>query len=117
MARAKVLLLGAPLDAVTVLHYAEAVARIRGKRWVTYWSPKPGGSANDPWIKVTELDTNGLLDVFAGDDKMDAVETMARAYLREGRHVEGTVNRARCFLFDAHDIVAFGVEYLESHFG
>ncbi|HIA3966469.1 TPA: aminoglycoside N-acetyltransferase AAC(3)-IId, partial [Escherichia coli] len=35
----KALLLGAPLNSVTALHYAEAVADIPNKRWVTYEMP------------------------------------------------------------------------------
>ncbi|WP_142244972.1 AAC(3) family N-acetyltransferase, partial [Klebsiella pneumoniae] len=36
------LLLGAPLNSVTALHYAEAVADIPNKRWVTYEMPMLG---------------------------------------------------------------------------
>ena len=38
----KALLLGAPLNSVTALHYAEAVADIPNKRWVTYEMPMLG---------------------------------------------------------------------------
>ncbi|MFO3767840.1 aminoglycoside 3-N-acetyltransferase, partial [Proteus mirabilis] len=34
-----------------------------------------------------------------------------------GRHREGVVGFAQCYLFDAQDIVTFGVTYLEKHFG
>ncbi|NVD41947.1 aminoglycoside 3-N-acetyltransferase [Ensifer sp. HO-A22] len=112
----KVLLLGAPLDSVTVLHYAEAVARIPGKRIITYRAPQPGGSSPPDWVDVAEFDSNGILDVFAGEATMDAVESIARAYLLEGRHTQGIVGRACSIVFDAKDIVDFGVGYLEERF-
>lgn len=114
--RGKVLMLGAPLDAVTVLHYAEAVAKVPGKRWVEYEMPVTNEGVTT-WCRVRELDTNGILDVFAGDAEMDAVETIARSYVKLGRHREGRVGQALCRVFDAEDIVRYGVEYLESRFG
>ena len=54
---------------------------------------------------------------FAIEGKPDAVETIANAYVKLGRHREGVVGFAQCYLFDAQDIVTFGVTYLEKHFG
>lgn len=113
----KVLLLGAPLDSVTVLHYAEAIARIANKRRVTYEMPMLGPDGQVRWEFAEDFDTNGILDCFAVDGKPDAVETIANAYVRLGRHREGIVGRAPSYLFEAQDIVSFGVTYLEQHFG
>jgi aminoglycoside 3-N-acetyltransferase/aminoglycoside 3-N-acetyltransferase-2 len=113
----KVLLLGAPLDAVTVLHYAEAIADIPGKRRVRYEQPVLDDNRNKVWRVAEEFDTNGILDVFAQEAAMDAVETIARLYVAEGRHVSGTVGHAACFVFDAPDIVRFGKAWLERNFG
>lgn len=113
----RVLLLGAPLDAVTVLHYAEAIANIPGKRRVTYEMPLRNSDGGAVWVKVEDFDSNGILDCFAIDGKPDAVETIARAYVDLGRHGDGRVAAAHCHLFEAREIVAFGVTYLEQHFG
>ncbi|ABL71235.1 aminoglycoside 3-N-acetyltransferase [Paracoccus denitrificans] len=113
----KTLLLGAPLDAVTVLHYAEAVADIPGKRRVSYEMPMPGPDGRTIWEAATDFDSNGILDCFAVEGQPDAVETIARAYVATGRYREGMVGAARCHLFDAQDIVAFGVDWLERQFG
>lgn len=113
----KVLLLGAPLDAVTALHYAEAIADIPGKRRVTYEMPMPGSDGEVLWKTATDFDSNGILDCFAREGEPDAVETIAAAYVKLGRHREGMVGCAPCRLFDAQDIVSFGVAYLERHFG
>lgn len=113
----KVLLLGAPLDAVTALHYAEAIADIPGKRRVTYEMPLLGPEGRTVWRFVEDFDSNGILDRFAVDGEPDAVETIAKAYVALDRHCEGRVGDAHCYLFDAQDIVSFGVAYLERNFG
>lgn len=113
----KVLLLGAPLDSVTVLHYAEAIADIPGKRRVTYELPLRGSGGQAVWTKVEDYDSNGILDFFATGDGPDAVEAMATAYVASGCHREGRVAEAQCYLFEARQIVAFGVSYLEQRFG
>lgn len=113
----KALLLGAPLNSVTALHYAEAVADIPNKRWVTYEMPMLGRNGEVARKTASEYDSNGILDCFAIEGKPDAVETIANAYVKLGRHREGVVGFAQCYLFDAQDIVTFGVTYLEKHFG
>lgn len=116
----KVLMLGAPLDAVTALHYAEAIANIPAKRRVRYEQPILDAHGDTVWVLVEDWDSNGITDRFAAAAEaggMDAVETIARAYVMLDRHTESIVGRAPCYLFDAEDIVTFGVRYLERHFG
>ncbi|MBJ3784712.1 aminoglycoside 3-N-acetyltransferase [Devosia sediminis] len=112
----KVLMLGAPLDSVTLLHYTEAVADIPGKRWVTYEVPVLRDGRKS-WEMVRELDSNGIIDVYAREGEPDAVETIATAYVAEGRHREGRVGQAHCYLFDATDLHKFGLDYLETRHG
>lgn len=113
----RVLLLGAPLDAVTALHYAEAIADIPAKRRVSYEMPLKGEDGETLWVRCDEFDSNGILDRFAVPGRLDAVETIARAYAALGRHREGRVAGAHCRLFDARDLVSFGVGWLEARFG
>ena len=113
----KVLLLGAPLDSVTVLHYAEAIAHIPNKRRVSYEMPIRSADGETRWELAEDFDSNGILDCFAVDGEPDAVETIARAYVKLRRHREGVVGQAFSYMFDARDIVSFGVDYLERHFG
>ncbi|NUT15947.1 MAG: aminoglycoside 3-N-acetyltransferase [Cupriavidus sp.] len=112
----KVLLLGAGLDSVTVLHYAEAIAEIPGKRRITYEMPLRDADGQTVWQAVEDFDSNGILDCFALEGRPDGVETIARAYVPLGRHTEGQVGCAHCYLLEAQDIVAFGVRYLEQHY-
>lgn len=116
MANGRVLLLGAPPDAVTVLHYAEAVARIPGKRRVRYEMPVLEGGRK-VWKPAEEFDSNGILDAFSVEGEMDAVETIARLYLSEERALTGRVGAAACSLIEAQDIVTYGVRWLERLFG
>ena len=113
----KVLLLGTPLDTVTVLHFAEAMADIPGKRRVTYEMPMLDETGAKVWRRTEEFDSNHILDCFAEEGAMDAVETIARLYVGEGRGRSGRVGRAECHLFDAGDIVAYGKAWLERNFG
>lgn len=113
----QVLLLGAPLDAVTVLHHAETLADIPNKRRVRYEQPVLDEQGRRVWRVAEEFDTNGILDRFAQDGAMDAVETIARAYVAEGRHRAGRVGQADSLLFDGQDLVRFGKAWLEARFG
>lgn len=109
----RVLSMGAGPDAVTVLHYAEAVAGIADKRRVTYSMPlREGGETR--WITCSDWDSNGILDVYATPEGPDAVETIAREYLAAGNAAEGLVGRAASRLVGARDIVAYGIAWLES---
>ncbi len=112
-AAGRVLLLGAPLDAVTVLHYAEAVARIPGKRRVRYEMPIFDAGGRKVWVPVDDFDSNGILDCYAVPGQSDAVERIARDYLGEKRHRAGRIGNADCHLFSAPDLVRYGIDWLE----
>lgn len=116
-AAGRVLLLGAPLDSVTVLHLAEAIARIPGKRRVSYQMPVLDAVGRKTWVRCSNHDSNGVLDCFATTGGIDAVEAIARAYVERRPHHTGRVGQASCHLFDARDLVAFGVSWLEDRFG
>jgi aminoglycoside 3-N-acetyltransferase VI len=109
----RVLLIGAGPDAVTTLHYAEAVAGIAGKRRVTYSMPlrEAGGTR---WVTCSDWDSNGILNEYAAPEGPDAVERIARDYLAQGYATEGEVGAARSRLISARDIVAHGVAWLEA---
>ena len=110
----KILLLGAPLDAVTILHYAEAIADIPGKRQVRYEVPLLDEHGRKSWRKITEWDTNGILDCYAADGQADAVEQITRDYVAEKEISPGRIGGAKCYLLDAREIVEFAVCWLES---
>jgi aminoglycoside 3-N-acetyltransferase len=105
----KVLMLGAPLDTITLLHYAEHKARIPDKRTVRYQRLMPG--ANGPeWIWFEEFDTaNPVNDNLPSN----CFEQIALDYLAAGRGAQGSVGAAPSYLFDGTDLVTFAVDWLE----
>ena len=108
----KVLLLGSPLDAVTLLHYAECLADVPSKRTVRYRQPILADGQKQ-WVDVEEFDSNdGIRDWEEGD----YFEAIVREYLAAGHGRSGLVGTARSFLLDARGLVRFGVEWMEREF-
>jgi aminoglycoside 3-N-acetyltransferase len=108
-AHVQVLMLGAPLDTITLLHCAEHHARIPNKRVVAYrrLMPGPNGPA---WVTFEEFDTAHPVTERLPEDCFDQI---ARAYLDSGRGAVGSVGAATATLLDGADLVRFGVEWLE----
>lgn len=112
----KILSIGAGPDAMTALHYAEAVARIDAKRKVTYSMPMLSGDSKI-WVTASDWDSNGIRDEYADPVGPDAVEAIARDYLERGEVARGSVGRAAATLIDATRLVAFGIDWLEARHG
>lgn len=112
--RGRVLMLGAPPGTVTALHLAETIARIPGKRRVRYQVPvRVDGKRR--WCEAEEYDTNALLDV-CEESGLDPIAGIATDYVAQGGGRRGRVGDATCWLFEAHDLVQFGVRWLEDRF-
>lgn len=105
----RVLMLGAPLDTITLLHHAEHKARIPDKRIVRYRRLVPG-EHGPRWMQFEEFDTGDPVN-----DKLPAncFETIAMDYLAAGRGSQGLFGAAPSFLFDGRELVEFGVAWLE----
>ncbi len=106
---AKILTLGAPLDTITLLHHAEHVARIPGKRTIRY-RRKLLHDGVPVWVEIEEFDTSmpvvdGLADDFFGQ--------IAAEYLAEGHGKRGFIGAADSALFDASGLHRFAVRWLE----
>ncbi len=101
----KVLLLGAPLDTITLLHFSEHAARIPDKRKRHYKR-----LMNGVFVDFEELDTCDPVHASLPDDYFG---TIAREYLGSGRGRTGKVGGATSYLFDAPGLWRFGVEWLE----
>jgi aminoglycoside 3-N-acetyltransferase len=109
----QVLVLGTPFDSVTLLHYAECLADVPDKRVVRYRMPVLVDGQRR-WVEVEEFDTSdGIRDWGVGDYFQAIVE----AYLAAGHGKTGLVGAARAYLFDAQDLTAFGVAWMERTFG
>jgi len=112
----EVLLLGAPLETITLLHHAEALARAP-KRRVTFRIPvvEDGRVAERTY---TDIDTSGAAYPYKtlGLEE-DEFAVIAGEALAAGIGVRGQVGRAETHLFPARELTAFAVRWIEGHFG
>jgi aminoglycoside 3-N-acetyltransferase len=97
----KVLLLGSPLPNVTLLHYAENIAEVANKRVVRYRVPIMRGGRRE-WVAIEEFDSED-----------GYFEMIVREFLSAGKGREGKVGAAQSYLFDAGELVAHGVRWME----
>jgi aminoglycoside 3-N-acetyltransferase len=112
----QVLMLGAPLDTITLLHHAEAIARVPAKRTVTFTIPVlDGGRVVSR--SYTDIDTSrGAYDYERLGLGEDEFAVIGREALEAGIGSRGRVGSADCALFGARELTAFGVAWIEAHF-
>jgi aminoglycoside 3-N-acetyltransferase len=109
----KVLMLGAPLDTMTLLHHAEHLAEVPDKRVIRYEVPFAvcGGTV---WRMCEEFDTSEpVLDGLPAD----YFATIVTEFLANGRGRQGRVGQAGSVLVPAAEIVAFAKAWIESWAG
>lgn len=111
-ANGRILMLGAPLDTLTVLHYAEHCANIPGKRIRHYRRLLPG--QNGPaWVDLEEFDTSEPVN-----DQLpaDCFEQIGQSFVAAGHGSRGKVGQADSYLLEARPLVEFGIQWLERYF-
>jgi aminoglycoside 3-N-acetyltransferase len=101
---AQIVLLGAPLRTISLLHHAESIARAP-KRWTTYRLPLRSG-----WTAIREL------DVWNGVYPNVPLDTIADAALAAGVGSSGPAGTATAHLFPADELTRFAVAWLEARF-
>ena len=112
----QVLMLGAPLDTVTLLHHAEAIAGPEPKRRVTFRLPVlEHGRVEERTYTDIETSSGAYPYEQLGLEE-DEFVVIARAALAAGIGVRGEVGQAESHLFDAGELTAFGVAWLEERF-
>lgn len=105
----KVVMVGAPLDTMTLLHHAEHLADLPGKRVIRYEVPF-AASDGVRWRTVEEFDTaDPVVDGFADDYFAEVVTD----FLATGEGVRGPVGAAESVLVDAPAVCAFAVGWME----
>lgn len=108
----QVLMLGAPLDTITLLHYAEHKAQIPDKQIHRYRRRMPGPTG-PVWVDFEEFDTG---DPVNENLPSNCFELIALDYLGAGRGHSGLVGAAPSYLFDGSDFTSFGIQWLEQFF-
>ena len=114
----RVLVLGAPLDTVTLVHHAEAIARVPGKRRVSYGMPVTvGNPAKRVWRTFSDINTSeGALPYERVLGEEDYVRHIARSALTAGAGRSGPVGEATAHLFEARGLVEHAVGWIERNF-
>lgn len=109
----KVLMVGAPLDTMTLLHHAEHLARLAGKRIRRVEVPfaVPEGVH---WRMIEEFETGEPVVPGLPDDYF---ATVVRAFLATGSGTQGLIGEALSALVPAAPICRFAVEWLERNAG
>jgi aminoglycoside 3-N-acetyltransferase len=103
-------MLGAPRDTMTLLHHAEHLAHIPGKRVIRYETPIMVGGRT-VWRWFEEFETGNPVVEGLADDYFAAIVT---SFLAAGKGREGQVGAAPSVLVQAREIVNYAVEWLES---
>jgi aminoglycoside 3-N-acetyltransferase len=114
----QVLMLGAPLDTLTLLHHAEAIARVPRKRRVTFevLVAQDGDVVKRTYTDIDTSDPGALPYEELGHDE-DDFAVIAREALAAGIGVRGRVGQAECHLFEAGPLTRFAVAWMERRFG
>jgi len=107
----KVVMIGAPLDTMTLLHHAEHLADLPGKRVIRYEVPLATGDGVE-WRTVEEFDTAEPVVAGFADDYF---ATVVEAFLASGRGARGRIGAAESVLVDATEICSFAVRWMERH--
>ena len=108
----KVLMAGAPPDTMTLLHHAEHLARIPGKRVRRYEVPLATADGVT-WRMVEEFNTSvAVVPALADDYFKEVVE----AFLATGQGSPGVIGEAPSLLVDASAVCSFAVAWLERRF-
>ncbi len=109
-ARGKVLMLGAPLDTMTLLHHAEHLADFPNKQVIRYEAPLlVDGVATWRWFE--EFDTGNVPAGMADD----YFATIVEAFLATGQGQRRVIGEARSVLVNATEIVPFAVGWMEEN--
>ncbi|MBA2784445.1 MAG: aminoglycoside 3-N-acetyltransferase, partial [Rubrobacteraceae bacterium] len=112
----QVAMLGAPLESVTLVHHAEAVARVPGKRRVSYGMPVLVDDER-VWRTFSDIDTSeGTLPYERLLGEEDYIEHIARSALAAGVGRSGPVGEGIAHLFEARGLVEYAVSWIEQNF-
>nr|WP_188260235.1 aminoglycoside 3-N-acetyltransferase [Azospirillum tabaci] len=109
----KVLMVGAPLDSMTLLHHAEHLSRVPGKR-IRRCEVPFATAAGTRWRMIEEFET--AVPVVPGLDE-DCFATIVTDFLAAGHGAQGTIGEAPSTMVEAAAITTFAVEWLERRHG
>lgn len=113
----QVVVLGAPLDTVTLVHHAEALARVEGKRRVAWRCPVLVDGERE-WRTLEDIDTSAGALPYEGITRgVDYVEHFARVALERGAGRSGPLGAGTGHVLDARALTEATVELIERALG
>lgn len=112
----QLLLLGAPLTTMTLLHYAESIVDLPGKRRVRYELPIRRGE-RVVWEIFEDLDTSDGAFPYERVVDGDLALFVTKEVINAGVGTFGRVGAAECWLVGARGFTDFAVSWLTTHFG
>jgi len=113
----QVVLLAAPLDTVTLVHHAEALAQVPGKRRVAWRCPMLRDGKRE-WRTLHDIDTSaGALPYDTITGGRDYVEHFARLALAQGAGRTGPLGTGTGHVLGARRLTELTVERIEEAFG
>ena len=114
-----VLMLGAPLRSLTLLHHAEAQADVPDKRRWSYRLPFARDDDTTEWRELHDIDVErGPFPYHRVVPRgQHHLEVIARDALDAGVGESRRIGEAACYLFPAPLLVEFAISWLERRFG
>jgi aminoglycoside 3-N-acetyltransferase len=105
----KYLLLGSPLESVTLFHYAEHICKIPQKNIVRNQAPLLREGRLE-WVQFEEFDTTwGIRD----RESSEYFQTIMQEYLAAGNGRSGIVGNAQSYLLDSAHLAGYAVRWME----
>jgi aminoglycoside 3-N-acetyltransferase len=114
----RVAMLGAPLGTATLVHHAEAVAKVPGKHRVSYGMPVLVDGKR-VWRTFSDIDTGeGALPYERLLGGEDYIEHIARSALASSAGIgsSGPVGGGTGHLFDARELIEYAIGWIERSF-
>jgi aminoglycoside 3-N-acetyltransferase len=105
----RIAMLGAPLDTITLLHYAEHCADIPDKKLMRYRRLMPG-NPKPQWVEFEEFDTTEPVHDALPEN---CFEQIALDFLKTGRGMKAKVGQGDSHLFEARELVPYAIAWIE----
>ncbi len=109
----RVLMIGAPWETMTLLHHAEHLADIPGKRVLRFEVPYRAADGGTVWRMTEEYESTEAIVAGLPDDYFADV---LRDFVGAGQGVTGMVGNAEALMVEARVVTAFAVDWLERRF-
>lgn len=106
----RVVMIGAPWETITLLHHAEHLADVPGKRVLQFEVPYLAADGGTLWRMTEEYESSEAIVEGLDDDYFADV---LRDFVAAGQGVQGRVGRAEALMVEARAVVPFAVDWLE----